>query len=358
MQATSAVSRGGKYVSLLLVGVGLPGLLALVDRLLLERLSQSRSPAYEAVLAFGVYAGQLALVSWVVARFIEPWPLRWFLWVWTMALVDLQLAVMFNEPQSTPAVHCLATGVLAAQCGALLVWGILGTGPLLWRVPSLLMLLLVASNCFAVLTRVSTGGPFYQLGWNDLLWVQATILSALCGVMRLSGFALAKTSAASSALAPADARRVQFGIRDVLVGTTGLAILLGVAKAGDLLTWRFLQSTYSAGFLFVFLAAICTAATLLVALWAALGQGRATTRFLVLVLAALALGAPIAAYCVHELAAGRARPLVLYNSRLFHWYTTGYWWLGWMFLAGTLLAGLLVIFRELGYRLVRKARSA
>jgi hypothetical protein len=115
---------------------------------------------------------------------------------------------------------------------------------------------------------------------------------------------------------------------------------------------------YNAGFLFIVVAAICTAITLLIALWAALGQGRAASRILLLVLAPLALGAPISWYCVHQINAGQAQPLVLLNHRLYHWFFTGIWWIGWMFLAGTLLAGLLLIFRVRDYRLVKKSTRA
>ena len=39
------------------------------------------------------------------------------------------------------------------------------------------------------------------------------------------------------------------------------------------------------------------------------------------------------------------------------WCMNGYWWIGWMFLTGVLLASSLIIYRTLGYRLVRIARK-
>lgn len=350
---TSAAPSAAKLGRLLLVAVGLPALLTLVDRLILGQLTQSRVSPFAAIAAFAVYAGQLALLSWAVARYAEPWPLRWILWIWSMLLIDLQLALMVgDEAYRSLAIDCLATGVLAGQVGALLVFGILGTGPLVWRLPSLLVLLYVGWHFYRALVRISHDGPWNQLSWNDLLWAQAAILAALCGVLRLAGFELAKLVHGSDP-ASQNARSVQFGIRDVLVGTTCLAVLLAFAKAGDLLTSQFLKSSYNSGFLFVALVAICTAAALLVALWAALGRGSITYRVLVLILISLGLGAPLALFCVFvgqpQLQVGTLRDL-----RLVHWYYTGYWWIGWMFLAGALLANLLVIFRTLDYRLVRR----
>jgi len=311
------------------------------------------SPPFIAIW-FAFYAGQLALVSWAVARYIEPWPLRWIIWVWTMVLIDLQLAVVTAvEHVPTQALNCLGTGVLAGQLGALIVWGVLGSGPLVWRFPALAVLLLVGWRLYDVLVRLAHSGHWYQLGWNDLLWVQAIVLAGLCGILRLLGFKLAKAEGTlANTEEPGSARRsLQFSIRHVLIGTTSLAVALAAAKAGDVLTSRFLQNSYAAGLLFVALVAICTAAVLLVALWAALGEGSAVLRCLVLLLASLVLGAPIAWYCVFV---GQLRMGRNFDFRLMHWYATGHWWIGWMFLAGTLLASLLILFRMLDYRLVRR----
>jgi len=145
-------------------------------------------------------------------------------------------------------------------------------------------------------------------------------------------------------------RSLQFGIRDVLIGTTYLAIVLAIAKAGGMLTWQFVPNLYAAGLLFVVLIATCTAAVLLIALWASLGRGRSWLRTRGVVLASLAFGSPVAWYCVNI---GQPQMILNRDYRLYHWYATGYWWIGWMFLAATILAGSLIVFRTLGYRLVR-----
>ena len=154
-----------------------------------------------------------------------------------------------------------------------------------------------------------------------------------------------------------DLRRhlLQFGIRDVLIGTTTLAILLALAKAGDLLTLQYVRLIYDRGFLFVFTIAISTAAVLIVALWAALGRGHILLRSAALLIVSLAVGWPLAWYCVNIGQPSRRAAMLMPNRSywLDHWYWPGYWWLGWMFLAGAVLVAYLVVYRTLGYRLVR-----
>lgn len=349
-------SNSLNYRNVVLVGICLPAFLACADRLIL---SVSVTPKLSAVWItglFGICALQIAFVSWALGKFIAPWPLRWFIWLWTMALIDLQLAVISAVENSVnrEAIQCLGTGVLAGQLGALIVWGILGNGPLVGRLPSLLILPFIGINLYGLLVRTSQDGSWNQLDWADLLWLQATVLGLLCLAVRLCGFVLEINLAACTeggGPGPAN-QRLQFGIRDVLIGTTSLAIALAIAKAGDLLTLKAIQNLYAAGFFFVVLIATCTAAVLLVALWAALGRGRTLFMALLVILASLALGAPIAWYCINV---GQPQMMLNRDYRLYHWYATGYWWLGWMFLTGTLLASLLIIYRTLGYRLVRQS---
>jgi hypothetical protein len=338
------------YRSLVLVGIVLPALLALADQYLLTGMSGATlSPAVTALI-FGFYVCQIALMSWAVARFIERWPLRWIILIWAMMLIDLQLAAMSGQERNYLQHACLSTGVLAGQFGAVIVWGVLGSGHIKWRIPALLVLVWIGWNFFQGLIRLNAGALWIQLGWEDLFMVQSVVLATLCGAMRLAGYSLLLAPNEIQDAAEADGRRLQFGIGDVLIGTTALATLLGIAKAGDLLTWRFAQSLHATSFWFVALVAILTAAVLLVALWAALGRGPALLRGLVLVLVPLAAAFPVVWYCINV---GRPQMLANRDYRLFHWFATGYWWIGWMFLAATLLAASLIVFRTLGYRLVR-----
>jgi hypothetical protein len=181
------------------------------------------------------------------------------------------------------------------------------------------------------------------------------VLSFLCICLRLFGFSLVNIGVDSQLPAgqanPA-ARVLQFGIRDVLLGTTAMAILLGIAKAGDLLQVEFVKRCYAGGALFILTLTVLTASVMLIGLWAALGRGSAVARGLLAITVPLLVGLPLGWYCV--MMARSVRGGAAYGQWVEHWYWTGYWWVGWMFLTGALLAAALIIFRTLGYRLVRR----
>jgi hypothetical protein len=222
------------------------------------------------------------------------------------------------------------------------------------------VLLAVYWSCYTMLIRIGQQSWDAFVSWSDLVVMQTVLLSIPCGCLRLAGFSLAIVTPDNDTVPAGTSRRsLQFGIRDVLIGTTSLALLLAVAKAGDFLTVRYLRHIYDHGFLFVFTIAISTAAVLIVALWAALGRGHVLVRAITLLVASLAVGGPLGWYCVNI---GQPQAMAIWAAPnasattaywLQHWYAPGYWWLGWMFLAGTLLAASLVIYRTLGYRLVR-----
>jgi hypothetical protein len=149
-------------------------------------------------------------------------------------------------------------------------------------------------------------------------------------------------------------RARQFSIRDVLVGTTILAALMGAAKAGDLLRMQFVTELYASGFIFVLAVAIASAVISIVALWAALGQGNLMLRLTVSLVLPMVVGVAVTVYCFHLQQSIRLGGRMYWQ--FYRWYETGYWWIGWMFLIGALLAASLIIYRTLGYRLVRRER--
>ncbi|MCI0359195.1 MAG: hypothetical protein L0211_12010 [Planctomycetaceae bacterium] len=347
------------YGRLLLLGVAMPAGLALVNRLVLNSGTIRYFDGPAAIALFGFYVLQVAGVSWAMATDIRPWPLRWIIYGWTMLLVDLQLAFLIESVYSD-AVRCLSSGIFAGQFGLFVVWGVMSRDSIFWRIPALLVLLAVYWNCYWILVLLGQpSGGF--LNWSDLVVMQTVLLSILCGCLRLAGFSLAIVSNDSEA-APAGSGRklLQFGIRDVLIGTTALALLLALAKAGDLLTLRYVRHIYERGFLFIFATAICTAIVLIIALWAALGRGEVLARITTLVTVSFTVGCCIAWYCLYI---GRPQAMVPMRPTrpiywLLHFYLAGYWWIGWMFLAGALLAAFLLIYRRLGYRLGRHVPCA
>jgi hypothetical protein len=341
---------------LLAFGMALPAVLAIANHLLLTSSNPSNlaAPFLCALMAF--YVLQVAIIGWSVGTYIQPWGLRWFIYGWIMILVDLQLAAMVSK--GGEGVNCLATAILAGQLGMILVWGILGSGHIVWRIPALLVLLMQYWAFFSLLLRINREPPGrYVIGWEGLLTTQAVLLSILGGILRLRGYSLVKLAPSDESFRiNEDAKKpIQFGIRDVFVWTTSLAILLAIAKAGDLLSLRFLKQFYDPGLLLLLVIGICTAIILIVALWSALGQGRMIVRFSVLAFLSLGIGIGIGWYCSRL---ARRTAATAWNYSYFDWYWNGYWWIGWMFLTGALLAASLIIYRALGYRLVRGARQS
>lgn len=345
------------FLRLLAVGVALPALLATVNQFLLTSSNLSDLGAPWLCVLMGFYVLQIGFIGWAVGTYIEPWPLRWFIYGWIMVLVDLQLAAMTSTGgQNSQGVNCLATAIVAGQLGVIIVWGILGSGHIVWRIPALLVVLNQSWVFFNLLVGLTKHRPGdFTPGWEGLLTTQAVLLAILCGVLRLRGYSLVKVAAESEAASAGGKTKgpLQFGIRDVLVWTTSLAVLLAIAKAGDLLTMNFVKHVYDPGFLLLFTIGTCTAVVLIVALWSALGQGSAPWRYLVLSALSLSLGAAIAWYCI---AMAKSTGPMAWRYSYWHLYSNGYWWIGWMFLTGVLLAASLIIYRTLGYRLVRSAR--
>jgi len=343
---------------ILAVGVALPAVLAIADHLLLASSSVSDLSAVQLCSLMGFYVLQIGFIGWAVGTYIRPWPLRWFIYGWIMALVDLQLASMVSiGGRNGQGVNCLATAILAGQLGVVIVWGILGSGHIGWRIPALLVLLHTYWSFNSLLLRINLepADRFY-VGWDGLLVTQGVLLSLLIGILRLRGYSLVRLSPDDNTTGqPGGVKTpIQFGIRDVLIWTTSLAVLLAIAKGGDLLTLRFLKQFYDPGVLLLFAMGICTALLLIVALWSALGQGSIVARLLVLMILSLGIGGGIGWYCD---TVTRKATITSWSYSHWHWYWNGYWWVGWMFLSGVLLAASLIIYRTLGYRLVRRARQ-
>jgi len=344
---------------LFIVGVALPAVLAAINHLLLTSSNLVDVGAIQLCLLVGFYVFQIGFVGWAAAVHIQPWPLRWFIFGWIMVLVDLQLAAMTSTGgRNYQGVVCLTTAILAGQLGVIVVWGILGTGHFVWRVPALLIVLLHCWTLYNFLLQMRQApAGNYSPGWDGLLTIQAVLLSLLCGALRLRGYSLQKVNTGELSASPRDLSNapLQFGIRDVLIWTTSLAVILAIAKSGDLLTWSFFKQLNASGILLLFGIGVCTAVVLVVALWSALGKGSPFLRLAVLLSLSLGIGSGIGWYC--DLVTRRqAAGAVFWNYAYWHLYVNGYWWIGWMFMSGTLLAAALIIYRALGYRLVRSVR--
>ena len=110
--------------------------------------------------------------------------------------------------------------------------------------------------------------------------------------------------------------------------------------------------------------ALLSAMVILFALWAALGQGHWVLRYSLLVVVLLLVGGVMGALSTYgesllNLLGTRSGTDLSQNFGydLYHWYEVGWWWIAWMFLSGGLLTASLMIFRTVGYRLVRSGKA-
>jgi hypothetical protein len=173
--------------------------------------------------------------------------------------------------------------------------------------------------------------------------VQTASLCLLCLFLRSQRFRLAllERVATPQAISPAGTsatRSIQFGVGDLLLWTTALAPLLAISRFQP---WRMLTE------------GILYAIVLMVALWAALGEGPAWLRWSLLSLAALVAGLILAQVEWFDLRRFSATP------QFWNWQFIWDWqWptIAAYFLAAGMLAATLLIFRTLGYRLCRVSR--
>ncbi|HZN36303.1 MAG TPA: hypothetical protein VFB80_20885, partial [Pirellulaceae bacterium] len=287
--ATAALRPSVSLVQLVLVGAVVPAAFVAADLWLVQRLNGGRESS-EAIAAFVVQIGVLGMLC---ARLRGPDWLRWVIYGWGFALIDaIELAYIGVDHSGNTAVLLLIS-LLAAQLGLVIVWGALGTTPARVRWPVAVVL--------GVL--VSTPVIGQEFHYNDdlglLLLAQAAALVVICGVLRLQGFRIALVArsvqeANQPAVTPKDLAQSQFGIRDVLIWTTSLAIVLAVARILQLLSPARIAALFSREWIVLPAAGVLVAIALVVALWAALGAGPAWLRWLLLLVVALAGGVALA----------------------------------------------------------------
>jgi hypothetical protein len=355
----SSPARLGSPWRWLAICLGLPSLIALVDYALLDRGMRAQPGAMQLSFQFVWYIVQVGAISYFVGRGVKQPVLRWFVFGWILLLVDFITVTMAltdsqrwmgNYPYYLPP-----AGLFAGQIGLCVVWAIHGDGRWPIRLPAMAF---AAAALFSL--WLAFGEGYDARMWTELLVLQLATLAVLCGLLRLRGFRLSRIESISANLAAGDTQRrqLQFNIKHVLIWTTALAVILGIAKGFDLLTWQAARELAGAGIFWKMTVAAASAMVIIVALWVALGQGNAAVRYFVGVLFALTIGSGLALWGLAKSAgmAGPGWPWSRINWELRMWYDVGWWWLGWLFLSGGLLAATLIILRTLDYRLVRIRR--
>jgi hypothetical protein len=352
-------SRSSAIRRLLAAAVLLPAVIASVDYALLGSYNTGPATNLETFFHLAWYVVQVGIVGWVVGSVIEQSIGRWIVFGWVLLLINLlTFTLALSGPGWSPPPFLAPAALLAGQIGLCVVWAFFGDSPWLLRWPAMAFL----SACLAWFWSAFNSGYTQEI-WNELLVLQVLSLLALCSLLRLFGFRLARVQPAhlTTTGEGADRRVLQFNIKHVLIWTTAMAAMLGVARGLDMLNLQTAQQILRGGLGSKMIVAVTSAIVIIVALWVALGQGHWLARYSVGVAFALLTGVGLAFWSNYRFAAINSGFPRFWTSdlwRLREFYEVGWWWLAWLFLSSGLLAATLIILRVLDYRLVKSTAKA
>lgn len=258
----------------LLVGVGVPIVAASATYLLMGSFVLGERTLLEITLGFSGFVLEIGLVGFVVGTAMPHPQLRWLLYGWLMLMVDLLVVSMATNSSDGYIRQILpAAALIAGQIGLAIIWGTLGTTRWYSRVP---LTMVLGGGLLGLWSALVTGGSGRLM--TEVLVIQSITLGLLAGALWISDYRLEipQTDEATGG----GPRSLQFGIKDVLIWTTVMAILLGAMRAADMLRWESLQARPSL-FLQSTVAAL-TAIAIVFAVWAALGKGNWLIRYALL----------------------------------------------------------------------------
>jgi hypothetical protein len=348
-------------VRLVLIAAVLPAVIAAVNYALLAWIQKSPQDLLAVWTIFGWYVLQVGIIGFAVGRGVERTWLRWVVFGWNFLFINLLAVLLVINPylQSVSTERLMPRAALiAGQLGLCVVWAFFGDTRWVLRWPAMI---LAVAGLFVLWLSFGTG--WKRQMWTELLMLQVATLSVLCGGLRRFRYRLLMIGHENQALSADDQRLrpLQFGIKDVLIWTTVLATFLGVAKALDMLSWSYVAEFMQGAVVWKSILAATSAIVMVLALWVALGEGPWVVRYGAGLLISLLLGVALGGWST-----ARAGPLDTLLNRspllgefpqsyydLLRCYQIGYWWIGWLFLSGGLLAATLIILRVQGYRLVR-----
>lgn len=339
---TATSGRPTDLRRLLLMGVGLPILVATLVNLIMDHLIVGHRPALQTSIGFGCIVIVVGSAGMLVGKAMQNRLLRWTLYCWMLLLMDL--LVMSKAMHSSDGYlreTLPAAAFVAAQIGLAIVCGILGTSRWYWRVP---IAIGVGAGLLSQWISFVRGGGGQLL--TQVLILQAIALFVITSVLRMRGYRLVIPNENDGPIASDSS--VQFGIRDVMICTTVMAVLLTLLRSADLLAWQSIRDKVS--ILGAVNIAVVSAIAVLFSMWAALGKGHWMLRYALLTILLPGLGATLEAILWLGVYFFDGSALA-YGYRF--WLEVGHWWIAWMFLSSGLLVASLMIFRTEGYRLVK-----
>ena len=340
--------RATHVLRLFLVAAGLPAAVFIADQWAMTFVAEEDWSGPAMGMIYGLFVAQVGLLGFLVGRFVDRWLLRWIVLIWGLALIDTMLFRLVLEMPGWGGWHdwgyCLPYALLSAQLGLVAIWGILGPLPWPWRLPGVLIAALLVMSFGFALNRGSEV-------WVLLATIQGATTVGLCTLVRSLGFRMRLLDGPTApGREPTGSKVLQFSIGHMLVWMAALVPIILLAQGLDLWFLQFLSLWDWLGLVWI---ALGLGMVSLIAIWAALGRGPTAIRIgmLALVPALIAImPASIAFFSrVSRLVASRS---VMNVAEI------GWGWMVWTLLAAWFLAGLLLMFRASGYRLVRAARRS
>lgn len=326
--------------SIVWLGIPLTGALALIDAQAMQAIA-GRSAGWQVYVVYALLVLQMGAVAGIVGTRIQHEPSWWGILAWATLLLDLQVFSMAAPNGYWDVLKKLGFAIASSQIGILICFGVLGG--IVWRIR---LPVVGIGMALAVLFALSLDGGDR---WYLLLFFQSLATLVTCIALRRFGFRIARLELRTDEVA-AD-NKLQFSIRHLFYWTTGVACLVAV---GRLIGWR---AMFAAGvelgrmpelLLYVPLLTLVS----MIGMWGALGREAWWTR-----LGVLSLSLPAVGFVI-----GLSANSITRRSR---WDSLFYSWQGganetialgivWTVLAGTLLAGLLLVFRFSENRLQRR----
>lgn len=282
-------------------------------------------------------AFSVALLSWVVGRYLSPALLRCLVFGWSLALLDL-LTITACLGGVLPT-H-FAYALVSAQVGALTLWGTLAPIGWQWRLPTVL------SGAAIIILFCKVFDSWGDDQWKFRMLVVATIVTMLCGALRLRGFTLRRSANDETTATDPPMQLHQFGVKHMLIWTAALVPILIVLRGIDFLNFLNVGNFGMFPFaLLVFAIAIVN----MVAIWSVLGSGPWPIRLGALLVIPPLLATSVIGY-MNDLYSGSPRR---YDPVVYDIAQSGLSWRIWLCLDTAFLAALLLFLLANGYRLGR-----
>jgi hypothetical protein len=327
--ALSSLSPPGR---LLLFAVLVPIVVAASNQLLLAAIGTHRE------LAPWLYpwiVTSTAALNWCTGRYLSPVSLRWIIFAWCLALLDL---LTFIACLTHRVDYQFGYALVSAQISLLSLWAISGPGSWQMRLPSVA----VVAPIIVAFCGSFVGSAYMARNWNVVMFITAPVVAVLCGGLRYFGFLLREPSSVDTGKRPS----YQFGVKHMLIWLTVTGPLLLFVRSLDFGG----RGLYPAALL-----AVSVATVDLIAIWAVLGGGYWIIRVASLLGVPFVIAKGMIYYSVYLKSSS-------YASRAGGWYGTIGWsladmkdlWTAWLWLDAALLAALLLFLRASGYRLIRK----